>query len=300
MGVMNGERFLEEQIRTIDRQQNIDRIDLWISDDGSTDGSRKIIDTWARSWSKGAFRILAGPRKGFAENYRSMMINPDIDGDFFAFSDQDDIWDGNKLDHALKWLETQPTELPALYCTRTRSVDSDGNYFGMSPDFRKPPHFRNALVQSIAGANTMVMNRAAWHLMHEASMRTTFVSHDWWCYLIVTGAGGTVRYSSTPDIGYRQHGANLVGANNSWQARMARLGRLMEGTFVEWNELNLRGLAACDDLLTTEARQVVAEFRCARSATLPVRLLTLLRSGLYRQTHIGQAGLYAACLLRRI
>src|SRR5690606_17695974 len=126
-------------------------------------------------------------------------------------------------------LRKQPSDGPALYCTRTRTVSEEGSTVGLSPLFAKPPGFRNALVQSIAGANTMVMNRSAWRLVREASRRTSFISHDWWCYLIVAGAGGVVRYSPVARIGYRQHAKNLVGENNSWRARMSRLSHLMKG-----------------------------------------------------------------------
>ena len=97
------------------------------------------------------------------------MTNPAIDGDYFAFCDQDDLWDEDKLAEALDWLEKQPADTPALYCTRTRTVDERGSEIGLSPLFRRRPSFRNAIVQSIAGANTMVMNKAAWLIVREAS-----------------------------------------------------------------------------------------------------------------------------------
>ena len=96
-------------------------------------------------------------------------------------------------------------DVPALFCSRTRIITAEGEPAGFSPLFSKKPSFRNAIVQSIAGGNTMVMNRAARDIMLEASRRTGFVSHDWWCYLILTGVGGIVHYSPTAKIGYRQH-----------------------------------------------------------------------------------------------
>lgn len=299
MAVLNGERFLPAQLDTIEKQ-TVPIIDLWISDDGSTDGSQQIVTEAAATWSKGECRLVSGPSAGFAENFRSLMLNPEIDGDYVAFSDQDDLWDGNKLQRALTWLERQPADRPALYCSRTRSVSANGEYVGMSPEFQQPPAFSNAIVQSIAGGNTMVMNRSAWRLVREAASRTSFVSHDWWCYLIVTGAGGAVHYSATSDIGYRQHDDNLVGANNSWQARMSRLSGLFQGQFAQWNDQNLQALAACDDLLTPDARRIVDAFRAARNGSLLSRLTALRRSGAHRQTRAGQIGLYLACILGRL
>ena len=146
----------------------------------------------------------------------------------------------------------------------------------------------------------MVMNRAAHDLVAEASRRTDFVSHDWWCYMIVSGAGGNVYYCAQPRVGYRQHGGNLVGENNTWRARMSRLGFLMRGRFKEWNDRNLSGLAACADLLTDDARRTLELFIRSREGRLSARLLSLWRSGAYRQTILGEWGLYLACIVRRL
>lgn len=299
LAVFNGAEFLQSQIDTLARQ-TVEHIDIWASDDGSEDGSLEILERAARAWKKGSFRILAGPRLGFAENFRSLMANPDIEADYVAFCDQDDLWDDDKLAYALLWLERQDAHRPALFCSRTRTITVDGQEIGFSPLFRRPPNFSNAIVQSLAGANTMVMNRAAWEVVRESSRRTSFVSHDWWCYLIVSGAGGLVRYSPVAKIGYRQHAGNVVGENNSVSARLSRLVHLMKGRFAHWNEENLAGLAACEDLLTPEARRTIQLFARARSAGLPGRLSALIRSRAYRQTFFGQAGLYFACLVKRL
>lgn len=299
MAVRNGARFLGAQLDSIARQ-SVPRIDLWISDDGSNDTTRDIIAETARHWDKGTLTLFDGPQRGFAENFRSLLVRDEIDADFYAFSDQDDSWDEDKLAHALVWLERQANDRPALYCSRTRIMTEDGVAAGLSPLFAQPPSFRNALVQSIAGANTMVMNRAARDLVATASRRSGFVSHDWWCYLLVAGAGGVVHYSAEPRIGYRQHGANLVGESDTWRARLSRMCFLFKGRFKEWNDLNLAGLRINADLLTEDARQTIATFERSRHGSLPTRLAALHRAGVYRQTRLGAIGLVVACAARRL
>lgn len=299
MAVRNGERFLSQQLDSLARQKSV-YVDLWISDDGSSDSSVDLIRRVAASWTLGRVELVDGPRRGFAENFRSLIVRPEIEADFCAFCDQDDIWDEDKLAHAIEWLKTQSVERPALYCSRTRIIAANGAIVGQSPRFPRPPGFRNAIVQSIAGGNTMVMNRAARDLVAEASRRTDFVSHDWWCYMIVSGAGGNVYYCAQPRVGYRQHGGNLVGENNTWRARMSRLGFLMQGRFKQWNDRNLSGLAACSDLLTDDARRTLELFMRSRKGRLSARLLSLWRSGAYRQTILGEWGLYLACIVGRL
>lgn len=299
MAVRDGERFLTQQLDSLARQKAVG-VDLWISDDGSSDASIDLIRRVADSWTLGRVELVDGPRRGFAENFRSLIVRAEIKADFYAFCDQDDVWDEDKLAHATEWLKTQSDGLPALYCSRTRIIGANGEIVGQSPRFPRPPGFRNAIVQSIAGGNTMVMNHAAHDLVAEASRRTDFVSHDWWCYMIVSGAGGNVHYCSQPRIGYRQHDGNLVGENNTWRARMSRLRFLMRGRFKAWNDRNLSGLAACSDLLTDDARRTLELFMMSREGRLSARLLSLWRSGVYRQTTLGGWGLCLACIARRL
>ncbi|MDP3898901.1 MAG: glycosyltransferase family 2 protein [Mesorhizobium sp.] len=298
VGVYNGDRYLSEQLASLADQQ-FPNIDVWISDDGSIDDSIEKIQEAKLKWVKGRFEILAGPGEGFAENFRSLLVNEQIDGDYFAFCDQDDIWSPPKLSTAIDWLSGQPESTPALYCTRTRIVDDEGRHVGYSPRFLRPTSFRNAMVQSIAGGNTMVLNRSARELVAEASRRSGFVSHDWWCYLIVTGAGGVVRYAAEPQIDYRQHAGNLVGANGSIVSRLGRSSFLFRGGFAAWMERNISGLQACEDLLTPDARLVLGQVARLRGKPLPQRLWGLYRSGVYRQTLSGQIGLFLACALNR-
>ncbi len=295
----NAGLFIEQQIASL-AGQSWPRIDILVSDDGSTDGTVPYLHAAADAWQKGTFSLTVGPQKGFAENFRSLM--PQIgDARYIAFCDQDDIWDRDKLDRAIAWLDAQGPDRPALYCGRTRLVDEDGKSIGFSPLFKRPTSFCNALVQSIAGANTMVLNRAGAVLVAEASRRASFVSHDWWCYMLLSGAGGAVHYSPLPSVAYRQHGGNLIGANTSWKARLDRISALIfTARFSEWNRINLNALKCVADLLTQDAIGVVRDFEQARTLPLPARLGALKRSGVYRQTVAGQLGLWLACALRRL
>ena len=299
-GVYNGGRYLAEQFASI-AAQTVPDIDLWVSDDGSTDNSRAVMAEIGAEWRKGSFALLEGPALGkFSENFRSLLVNEDIVADYYAFSDQDDVWAPDKLEAAIEWLEKQPAGKPALYGGRTRIVDGEGRPVGFSPVFREPPSFRNAIVQSIAGGNTLVMNRAARDLIAESARRTGFVAHDWWCYIMVTGAGGAMRYSPEPRVDYRQHVGNLIGSNDGTMARLRRSGFLLRGGFARWMDSNLAGLAACEDLLDDDGRAVFRQFSELRRAALPTRLTELRRSGIHRQTWRGQTSLFLAAALGKL
>jgi glycosyltransferase involved in cell wall biosynthesis len=299
MGTKDGAAFIDEQLQSL-LAQSYPLVDLWISDDGSIDGTTAIIETWKSRWRKGRMTLVEGPREGFAANFRSMILDRRIEADCYAFCDQDDIWEPDRLESAIGWMQAHDAKTPLMFCSRTATMTETGNLVGHSPLFARPPSFRNALVQSIAGGNTMLLNAAARDLLARASARTGFVSHDWWAYLIVTAAGGIVRYDPRPLVRYRQHASNLVGANVSWGARISRLGRLFKGEFAGWTDLNLDGLAVNRDLLTEDAAACLDLFTSGRQGGLFRRLAVLRKSGVYRQTFSGTLGLYLAFILGRI
>jgi glycosyltransferase involved in cell wall biosynthesis len=299
MATRNGAAHLDEQLASLLAQTHR-LMDVFASDDGSTDATRGILEEWASRWTKGRFVLIHGPQKGFAENFRSLIVNGAIDADYFAFCDQDDIWEPGKLEEAIAILRDRGSSMPALFGSRTLTMTEDGRAVGYSPLFAKEPSFRNALVQSLAGGNTMVFNRQARQVLARASERSSFVSHDWWAYLLVSGAGGHVHYTPKPLVRYRQHSGNQVGANTSLAARISRFGRLLKGQFWRWSSENIAGLERNADLLTEDARQALDLFRRARKSRFPARLLYLRGSGVYRQTAWGSFGLYLAIVIGRI
>lgn len=298
LGTYNGERYLEAQLQSIIRQSHQDWL-IVASDDGSTDRTLELLRHYQQQLGEQRLHFVKGPQQGFVANFMALASTPNIQADYFAFSDQDDSWHADHLERALEWIESINACGPALHCSRTRLVRDNGHPFGLSPLFAKPPTFRNALVQSLAGGNTMVFNRSARELLIR-TRHLPIVSHDWWLYMLVTGAGGHVRYCETPSVDYRQHGSNLVGANSSLNDRLHRIRRMFAGHFQQWNELNLAALNNCRDLLSAENRHTLDTFTNARSAALVPRLRGLRRSGVHRQTTPGNLGLLLAALLGRL
>ena len=146
----------------------------------------------------------------------------------------------------------------------------------------------------------MVFNKAAKDLILEATEDVTVVSHDWWCYQIVTGVGGRVIYDPQPCLKYRQHARNLVGSNDNWRARLLRIRGLLRGDYRKWNDINLAALWKHEHSLTFNNRRALCDFTQARQSSLLKRLLLFRRTGIYRQTLLGNLGLLLAVFLNRV
>ena len=298
MGCRDGARFLQAQLASIAAQSHR-AWRLYASDDGSSDATRAILAAFRDAQGPDRVEIREGPRAGFAANYLGLAGDPGIRADWYAFADQDDVWHPDRLARGLAALAAVPPEVPALYGARTILIDEAGRETGRSLHFRAAPGFANALVQSIAGGNTMLFNPAAKALM-ERVRPAAVIAHDWWIYLLVSGPGGTVVYDPEPSVRYRQHDANLIGGNLGLAARLARMRMLAAGRLAEYSDVNLAALDAAWEFLTPEARAKVALMRQGRRLPLAQRLACLRRIGLYRQTRGGTVTLWLAFVTGRL
>ena len=287
----NGRDFLPQQLASLQSQTHRNW-QLVVSDDGSKDGSREICE---RMLDTRRLELRNGPNQGACRNFLSLITDARIGGDYFSYCDQDDIWHPEKLERAISALAKIPSTKPAMYCSRTRVVAADGSHLGLSPPYPHPPDFRNALVENIASGNTIVMNKAARDLIAAAGPLDV-VLHDWWTYLLISGAGGIVRYDPVPALDYRQHANNAVGITRSFG--MTRLQSLFGRKFARANSHHSAALLKCRHLLSAESRIVLDAFVSLKSASLPERLRSFRQAGLYRQTNNGQLWLGAAAALR--
>jgi len=299
MGTCNGQAFLVEQLLSIENQFH-KNWRLVISDDGSTDDTLTIAKTFQEKWGKDRLEIRQGPKQGFCANFLSLACDLTIKADFYAFSDQDDVWMVDKLSIALAYFDTENNaDIPRVYCGRTQLVDEHLRLFGCSPLFSLPRSFRNALVQSIAGGNTMVFNQAAKELLEKAGLQQV-VSHDWWVYQLVKGAGGCVYYDPEPTILYRQHYNCLVGSNDGFRAKIDRISYVLSGRFKAWNTLNYQALVNVKYLLSKDNQDILITFALFRGAKLKDRIRLLEVCGLYRQTWQGTFSLWLATIINKI
>lgn len=299
LAVRNGARFLSEQLLSY-AEQTHPNWSVHVSDDGSSDRTRDIIQDFAGGVPQ-EVTLRCGPRSGAAANFLSLLSDDRIEADYFAFSDQDDIWYAEKLSRAINMLRTVPCDKPALYCSRTELIDEAGRHLGYSTAFKRPPSFRNALVQNVGGGNTMVFNCLAGDLLRHVPNEIV-VAHDWMTYLTVSAAGGMIFYDQTPSVRYRQHRDNLVGSNLGLLAAIHRAKKVLAGQWRGWNSLNVRALMHhLSHRMTEENMSVLERFVEMRLAeSLPRRLWSFWRSGVYRQTPLANLAMLLAVIANKI
>ena len=299
MGTYNGEKYLAEQLLSIENQTHKNwRVIL--SDDGSVDTTLTIAKGFQEKWGSDRLEIRQGPQQGFSKNFLSLACDRGVNADYYAFSDQDDVWMADKLAKALVYFNQENNlNIPRLYCGRVKLVDQHLKPLGFSPLFVLPRSFRNALVQSIAGGNTMVFNQSVKKLLEKSGLQNV-VSHDWWLYQLVKGAGGVVYYDSEPSLLYRQHNGAVMGSNCSLKAKIERICYVLNGRFKKWNTINYEALMNIYHLLTKDNQDILTLYGRFRGGRFRDRVRLLEVCGLYRQTWQGTLSLWLATIINKI
>lgn len=207
MSTYNGHKYLEEQMESLSNQTLKDYMTVYVRDDGSSDDTIKIIERWKHNLNIVLYREKnVGPAKSFWE----LFMNPDIQADYYAFCDQDDVWDSDKLETGIKDLQHQKSE--ALWCSNCRIIDYRGNII-LGEMYRENPDF-SIISQLVCGTTqgcAMLFNDALRQYIMEKQIEE-IPMHD---FVVITYAiaKGKVLYDKKPFFSYRVHTNNVVAKN---------------------------------------------------------------------------------------
>lgn len=218
MSTYNGEKYLEKQLDSILKQENV-VVNIRIRDDGSKDGTLKILEKYSKNYQNISY--YQGENLGAAQSFMELIHN-NYGDDYYALADQDDIWDKDKLYKGIEFIKrNSKPDKAILYFSNLRFVDADMHFIRNNHD--KKPYYNkySALIETIATGCTFIYNRRLSMILH--MYKPEFVSmHDTWVYVVANEFGETV-YDITPHINYRQHGDNVVGGNTSTQYRINKI-----------------------------------------------------------------------------
>lgn len=302
LATCNGAAHLREQLDSYAAQSD-PRWHLWVSDDGSTDATRAIVEAFRVDQAgRRDIRLLEGPRQGPAANFMSLLIHPDLPPGPALLSDQDDVWLPGKLALARAGLARGSAGHagPVLYGAQSIHTDSALREIGRSIMPRHPPSFCNALTQNIVSGHTTALNAAALDLVRRAGMPPGIPYHDWWLYQLISGAGGRVIIDPAYVLYYRQHGANAMGAHRGAPASLRRAAQVLGRSYARWIEANTEALSRATPLLTPRNRQVLGTLRVLQARGGLRRAWAFYRLGLHRQSRLATASLLVAAGLGRI
>lgn len=216
MSTYNGERFLKPQIESILNQEDVS-VQIIVRDDGSTDGTQKILNMYKK---EGVLDWYTGENKKTARSFLDL-INNAPKAEYYAFSDQDDVWLPTKLIVALKKIE-KFRNTPALYAGNYVLVDEDLKKIAKTNVHKTTTQFNEAIVYSCCTGCTMVMNNKLIENIKGKIPNSIFM-HDDWIHKVCLGIGGVVVYDDSKELLYRQHSNNVEGGKHGFMDKLMKV-----------------------------------------------------------------------------
>ncbi|AZC27866.1 Alpha-L-Rha alpha-1,3-L-rhamnosyltransferase [Pseudomonas sessilinigenes] len=231
LAAYNGESFIVSQVNSILFQLGVD-VDIYIRDDGSTDSTVSTIERFSelsnvfilkdsestRSAAGNFFRILSQVELGFY--------------DYIAFSDQDDIWDPEKMSRAVSKMSEGGFEGYSSDLVAYSNSKGQASYLKKS----YPSKEFDYLFQGASAGCTYVMTSklattVAQSIAHLHSSDFIGRSHDWLVYAIARAHNMQWCYDYYAPIFYRQHSSNVYGAMTTLQGLLAKVKLVRDGWY---------------------------------------------------------------------
>lgn len=209
MSTFNGMKYIKEQIESLLSQSCSVGIHIHIRDDGSTDSTLSYLRGLSQE-REGIF-IYEGENIGVVGSFMWLVKN--IAGyNYYAFCDQDDVWQPLKLTAAINKLSEITGYMPQLYCSAYEYVDQNLITIGRFIS-NTDLSINNLLIENCAPGCTMVFNAALRNLylqLNIGDISKSIVMHDWF-FLLLARCSGDVLYDKNSYLLYRQHANNVVG-----------------------------------------------------------------------------------------
>ncbi|GMG85420.1 hypothetical protein LNKW23_46400 [Paralimibaculum aggregatum] len=266
---------------------------LLVRDDGSTDGTVALVEAFAAA-HPGRVTILRDDRGNLRTLGNFAALLAQSDAPYCGFCDQDDIWDPDKLETAIRAMQAleagHPPGRPALVVTDRRVVDETGRalaasfweHQGVQP--RRVRGFASFLAYPVAAGSSMLLNAAL--RARALPIPAEAIQYDCWVELVAAQFAAT-RYLEGARLTYIRHSGNVSGGGRAYPAgRYLRRAGALAGNLGRQRRVYRRYIAQAraflalhGDAMPEPERRRLAMFVAMEGAVWPLKLWRGLRSG---------------------
>lgn len=251
LSTYNGEKYIKEQIESILNQKEVE-VSLLIRDDASSDKTIEIIGKLADKNNNIIYYKdeNLGPARSFMD-----LLYKSGEYDYYAFADQDDIWQKQKLISAINMLKEKENE-PSLYMSALEVVDEKLNLIE-TKKVNGNLSFEGEMIRNFATGCTMVLNKKLCDIIKQYNP-SYLIMHDSWITRVCYAVGGNVIIDDNSYIKYRQHTSNVLGYKDEGLQKLKR-----QFNIAFKNNISMRVNIAKElkngyyKMLTNEAKEVV-------------------------------------------
>lgn len=205
MATYNGEKYLREQLDSI-YNQTYKNLEIIVCDDCSSDGTVQILEEYAQS--RGLKYYVNEKNLGYTGNFEkaAKLCN----GEFIAFSDQDDIWKPEKLEIMLNEIGDN-----SLIHTDATLINNDKQVIAESSKEKSnkkkyviSPEAHNKYIELITTVQGCII-LCRQDLLDKALPVPGGEHYDFWPGFVASKTGG-IKYLDQQLIYWRVHGENIT------------------------------------------------------------------------------------------
>jgi len=287
----NAAPFIADCLASVRAQTHTDWTML-VRDDGSTDDSASIVARVALEDPRITIAERSLKATGVANAYMSLLQHPPANADV-AFIDADDVWLPEHLASSLAALATARGE-PALVHGDLELVDAQrrplhASFWAASGIVAEPSDVRRIAVNNVVTTSSLVLNAALARILRSRPAEGAAFADSW--FALAAAATGSIIVRRGITAQYRQHGANVVGAqaraplalrniiarSHGAQSKRAKFRRDLALTATQAGAF----ANAYADLLTVDDREFLARYAALPACAWPVRALGVLTMRAY-------------------
>ena len=201
LATYNGGKFLRQQLDTL-LAQTYKNIEIIICDDNSTDNTWLILQEYAIKNNQ--IKLFKNEKNlGFIKNFERVVGL--CEGDFIAISDQDDLWQPEKIEKLINNIADY-----SLIYSDSVFIDANGAFLGgkMGDTYSFVEGFdgRNfTLTNCVSGHASMFRKDLLPHILPFPAC----VDYDWWAAFVATTQNG-LKYFDECLVSYRQHAESVT------------------------------------------------------------------------------------------